>query len=178
MYKEIYNNLDQEDTTNKQKILEAIILLGDKLLTDIIFKDGYYLTEKDFENKIVKKKDVVVEERAFELVRDWYMLEKRHFLSDENNSLENQDIKVEIYGREMQFGYIAVVPIAMKKVLSDNGYDYFEVLNAWKRKGYLKCDKNNNTQVVRLNGNRIRCVVLDMKRGLEEDEQEEMQLPF
>lgn len=178
MFKNIYNNLDQDDTTNKQKILEAIILLGDKLLTDIIFKDEYYLTTEDFENKIVKKKDVVVEERAFELVREWYMLEKRHFLKDEGNSLENQDIKVEIYGRDMKFGYIAIVPMAIKKVLSDNGYDYFEVLNAWKRKGYLKCDRNSNTQVVRLNGNRIRCVVLDIRRGLEEEVQEEFQLPF
>lgn len=178
MFKQIYNGLNQEDTTNKQKILEAIIILGDKLLTDIIFKDEYYLTEQDFENKIVKKKDVVVEERAFEVIRDWYMSEKRHFLEDNENNLENQDIKVEIYGRDMKFGYIAILPVILRKVLSENGYDYFEVLNAWKRKGYIKCDKNNNTQVVRLNGSRIRCIVLDIKRGLEEDELEEMPLPF
>ena len=178
MFKQIYNGLSQEDTTNKQKILEAIIILGDKLLTDIIFKDEYYLTEEDFENKIVKKKDVVVEERAFEAIRDWYMSEKRHFLEDTESNLDNQDIKVEIYGRDMKFGYIAILPAILRKVLSENGYDYFEVLNAWKRKGHIKCDKNNNTQVVRLNGSRIRCVVLDMKRGLEEEEQEEMPLPF
>ena len=178
MYKNIYNNLDQDDTTNKQKILEAIILLGDKLLTDIIFKDEYYLTVQDFENKIVKKKDVVVEKRAFEAIIDWYISEKRHFLNDEASSLENQDIKVEIYGRDMQLGYVAILPAILRKVLDENGYDYFEVLNAWKRKGYIKHDKNNNTQVVRLNGNRIRCVVLDIKKGYEEYDQEEFPLPF
>ena len=178
MYKNIYNSLDQDDTTNKQKILEAIILLGDKLLTDIIFKDEYYLTVEDFENKIVKKKDVVVEKRAFEAIIDWYISEKRHFLNEETTSIENQDIKVEIYGRDMQCGYIAILPAILRKVLDENGYDYFEVLNAWKRKGYIKHDKNNNTQVVRLNGNRIRCVILDIKKGYEEYDQEEFQLPF
>lgn len=178
MYKKIYNNLDQTDTTNKQKILETIILLGDKILTDIIFKDKCYLTADDFENKIVKKKDVVIEERAFEVIRDWYVSEKRHFLNSKENDLENQDIKVEIYGKDMKFGYVAILPKSLRKVLSECGYDYFEVLNAWKRKGYIKYDKNNNTQVVRLNGNRIRCVVLDMKRGIEEEEQEEILLPF
>lgn len=178
MYKNIYNSLDQDDTTNKQKILEAIILLGDKLLTDIIFKDEYYLTVEDFENKIVKKKDVVVEKRAFEAIIDWYISEKRHFLNDEASSLENQDIKVEIYGKDMKLGYVAILPAILRRVLDENGYDYFEVLNAWKRKGYIKYDKNNNTQVVRLNGNRIRCVVLDIKKGYEEYDQEEFPLPF
>ena len=96
--KEIYkNNLaltESQEITNKQKILEALIMTGDKVLTDIIFKDNYYLTIEDFENKTIKKTDLVIEERAYEVVRDWYVSEKRHFLSCDSD--DGQEIKVEV----------------------------------------------------------------------------------
>lgn len=179
MFKEILNNLKDEEITNKQKILEAIILLGDKIVTDVLFKDGFYLTEADFENKTVKKKEVVVEERAFECVRDWYISEKRHFLS-KDEEVQNEDLKVEIFGREMKYGFLAIIPSVLKKVLQENGYDFNEVLNAWKRKGYIKHEKNRNSLTVKINNSKTKCITLDMKRDLEEEEfeEEEEELPF
>lgn len=183
--KEIYNkileSLDDQDITNKQKILEAIILLGDKLLTDIIFKDKYYLTKEDFVNNTIKKRQVAVEERAYELVKDWYISEKRHFLSEDGDDVDNQDLKVEIYGREMREGYLAIIPTVLKNTLQDNGYDFNEVLNAWKRKDYLKHEKNRNTLTVQINRTKVKCVVLNLRKDvLEEDSDEKNDdiLPF
>ena len=179
IFKNILEELKEQDTTNKQKILEAIILLGDKIFTDIIFKDEYYLTAKDFENKTIKKKDVAVEERAYEFVRDWYVSEKRHFLSETGDETDNQEIKVEIYGKDMRFGYVAIIPSILRKVLQDNGYDMNEVLNAWKRKGYIRHEKNRNMLSVLINKTNSRCVVLDMKRNITEDNDEDDDfLPF
>lgn len=167
--KEIFkNNLaltESQEITNKQKILEALIMTGDKILTDIIFKDKYYLTIEDFENKTIKKTDLVIEERAYEVVRDWYVSEKRHFLAYESD--DSQEIKVEVYGKQMPKGYVAIIPSVLKKVLEDNGYDKNEVLNAWKRKNYINCERGKNTKSVRMNGAVTRCIVLDMEKNVD-----------
>ena len=167
-----------QNITNKQKILEAIIMTGDKVLTDIIFKDECYLTIKDFENNTIKKQDLVIEERAYEVVRDWYISEKRHFLSSDNDEV-NQEIKVEIYGKEMNNGFVAIIPSALKRILEDNGYDKNEVLNAWKRKGYISCYEKKNTKNIRINGVQTKCIVLDMEKNIDSCIYEDgLELPF
>lgn len=178
IYDEKLATTEKLPITNKQKNMIALILLGDKILTDIIFKDGYYLAAKDFENNMVKKNDVVIEERAYELVQNWFVSEKRHFLTDDDET-DNQDLKVDIYGKELNNGFVAILPVALKKVLEENGYDKNEVLNAWKRKNYISCDKNKNTKNVRVNGTQTRCVVLDMEKNIENTIlNENFELPF
>lgn len=183
-YKEIYKEklkaVEYQDITNKQKILEAILLTADKILVDIIFKDEYYLKPEDFEDKTISKKDVAIDERAYSVVRDWFISEKRHFLMQDQNEIENTDLKVEIYGKEMTYGYIAIIPSVLKKVLEDDGYDFNEVLKAWRKRDYVKHDEGKNTMSVRINGGRTRCVVLDMKKDIENEDldEEEIILPF
>lgn len=179
IYKEKLELTVNQDITNKQKILEALILTGDKIVTDIIFKDEYYLTLKDFESKTIKKKDVRIEERAYEFIQDWFVSEKRHFLLNDSE-VENQDIKVEIYGKEMNNGFIAIIPSILKKVLEENGFDKNEVLNAWKRNNYISCDKGKNTKNVRINGTQNRCIVLDMQKNIEyiNGDLDNYELPF
>ena len=183
--KNIYNDklelIKDQDITNKQKILEAILLTADKILTDILFKDEYYLIPDDFSDKTVSKKEVMIEERAYNVIKDWVVSEKRHFLMQEQDDkeIDNSEIKVDIYGKEMSYGYISIIPSVLKKVLEDNGYDFNEVLKAWRKKDYIKHDENKNTLSVRLNGAKTRCIVLDMKRDIENEEDEEkMILPF
>lgn len=175
IYKYNLELLKNIDTTDKQKIMVAILMLADKILTDIIFKDEYYISIKDFENALINKEETAVEERALEDIRDWYASEKRHFIDSKD---EIDDGKVEIYGKKMQDGYIAFIPGILRDKLAQNGYDYTEVVSGWKRKKYLKIDKdkNRNTKVIKLNQNSVRCIVLDLK--LKEDDEEEMEMPF
>lgn len=180
IFKEKLDSIEEQEITNKQKIVEAILLTADKVLTDILFKDEFYLVPKDFEDKTVDKKQVMIEERAYEVVKDWFVSEKRHFLMQDQDEIENADLKVEIYGKQMNYGYLAIIPSILKRVLEDNGYDLNEVLKAWKRKNYIKCESGRNMILVRLNGDRTRCVVLDLKRDIEEEGEvsEEEILPF
>lgn len=180
IYKENLERIKDQEITNKQKILVAIILTADKLLTDVLFKDNYYLEPKDFEDKTVKKAQVVIEERAYEVVKDWIVSEKRHFLMQDEDGVDNNEIKVEIYGKEMQYNYIAIISSVLNRVLEENGYDFNEVLKAWNRKDYIKHEKGKNTLLVRINKTRTRCVVLDMKKDSETEitSPEEILLPF
>ena len=181
IYKKKLESLEFQDVTNKQKMIEAIVMLGDKILTDIIFKDSYYLQKEDFETMLVKKGDVATEERAYEVIRDWIVSEQRHFLSVGKEEINSQDLKVEIYGKKRNDGYIAIIPNVLRKVLNENGYDFNEVVNAWKRKNYLKHEANRNTLTVCINDSKAKCIVLDMCKNSEKDgfeELEDFELPF
>jgi uncharacterized protein (DUF927 family) len=182
---------EQSDSiTEKQKTLEAIIMTGDKILTDIIFKDEYYLTIDDFENKVVKKKETAIEERAYEVVKDWTITKERCFLSKNSDGTEDKYKNIDIYGREMagtHEGYMAFLIQPLKKVLEDNGFDYEQIIRVWKRKGYTKCDKGKNQKNVRILGNgTTKCIMLNMEINNEVDVDDEendldlenMELPF
>lgn len=180
IFKEKMKKIENQEITNKQKILEAIILTADKILTDILFKDSFYLQPEDFEDKTVKKDSVAVEERAYEMIKDWFVSEKRHFLMQDEENTDNRDLKVEIFGKEMRYGNIAIIPTVLRKVLRENGYDMEEVVNAWKRNGYLKCEKGKNTLSVRINDAKTRCIVIDMNKNEDDtsESEEENILPF
>ena len=174
IYKKFLEELKDVDTTDKQKILVAEILLGDKILTDIIFKDGHYLKREDLEGSLVSKNQIAVEERALEVIKDWYVSEKRHFFDrKEDDDIEE---RIELYGKKMQDGYIAFIPSILKDKLNSNGFDGDEVINAWKRKNYLKCDKNRNSKNVRFGTSTTKCIVVNLK--LKEDEDEDSEMPF
>lgn len=165
--------------TEKQKILEAIIMTGDKILTDTIFKDEYYLTINDFENKVVKEKETAIEERAYEVVKDWVITKERCFLSKDSDGTEDRYKNIDIYGKKMagvNNGYIAFLIQPLKKVLEENGFDFGQITSVWKRKGYTKCDKGKNQKTVQILGNSAKCVVLNMEMNneIEEDDEEEV----
>lgn len=184
LFNDYLKGIDNNLTTNKQKILEAIILLGDKIVTDVLFKDGYYLSLEDIEKGITSKKEIAVEERAFEYIKDWFVSEKRHFLNlDSRLETEEDTMRVEIYGKMTEDNYVAFIPTILKKKLEDGGFDYNEVLNAWRRKEYLKHSSNRNTISVRINGSVVRCVSLNLNYNDDEIEEtnndiQEDELPF
>lgn len=176
IYKKFLEELKDVDTTDKQKILVAEILLGDKILTDIIFKDEYYLKREDLEGSLVSKNQIAVEERALEVIKDWYVSEKRHFFDRKED--DDTEERIELYGKKMQDGYIAFIPSILKDRLNSNGFDGDEVINAWKRKNYLKCDKNRNSKNVRFGSSTTKCIVVNLKLKEDVKEDENMELPF
>ena len=179
-----------EEVTEKQKILEAVIMTGDKILTDIIFKDGYYLTIKNFEGKVVKKKEIAIEERAYELVKDWYVTKRRCFLPKDSTGTEHLDKNIDTLGKEMgdrYDGYVAFIVEPLRSLLNNNGFDFEQITRAWNRKGYTECDKGRNQKAIRgINSTvPIKCVVLNMNKTDEIEEDidlydmsEDMELPF
>lgn len=176
--------------TEKQKTLEAVIMTGDKILTDIIFKDECYLTIKDFENKVVKEKETAIEERAYEVVKDWIITKERCFLSKDSDGTEDRYKNIDIYGKKMagvNNGYIAFLIQPLKKVLEENGFDFGQITSVWKRKGYTKCDKGKNQKTVQILGNSTKCIVLNMELNdeINDDDDDDygidlqnMELPF
>lgn len=185
IFKNELKKFENEDTTNKQKIIQALILTGDKIVTDILFKDEYYLTVEDLSSSVMKKKDVATEERALEVIKDWYVSEIRHFWNKEDDNNDTEKKRVEIYGREIEENKIAFIISILKDKLNEKGYDSNEIINAWKRKGYLDCEKNRKTKKVRINNKPVNCIVINFKDDDDDDDiedirenLEEMEMPF
>jgi uncharacterized protein (DUF927 family) len=171
-----------DSITDKQKIIEAIILTGDKILTDIIFKDKYYLTLDNFNQKTTRKEDIAIEERAYEVVKAWYASKKRCFLAKDVEKDIFNEKNIDIYGKEMDGGidkHVAFIVKNLKDVLTDNGFDFEQITRAWARKGYTKCDKGKNQKNVKINGEVVKCVVLNMELFSKvEDNDEVIPVPF
>lgn len=180
IFKQELSKFEDEDTTNKQKIIQALILTGDKIVTDVLFNDGYYLTEKDLYSSVVKKKDIAIEERALNFIQDWYVSENRHFWTSEDDEDNTLKRNIEIYGREITESKVAFISTILKKKLEDNGFDSNETINAWKRKEYICFSTNRNTKKVRINGKPINCVILRFKDDDDEDFENEGldEMPF
>ena len=181
IFKTQLEKLSDEDTTNKQKIIQALIFTGDKIVTDILFKDEYYLTIDDLADSVVKRKDVATEERALDVIKDWYVSEARHFWTKEDDKDDTERKKVEIYGREVEENKVAFISTILKNKLNDNGFDANETINAWKRKGYLDCEKGRVSKNARIGGKAIRCVILrfkDNEEKIENEEIENLEMPF
>lgn len=181
IYKKFLDGLKDVDTTDKQKIMVAVLMLADKVLTDIIFKDSYYLTFDDFKDSLISKTETAVEERALEVIKDWYVSEKRHFFDRKDDDTVEE--RIELYGKKLQDGYVAFIPSILKDKLNNNGFDGDEVINAWKRKDYLKFDKNRNCKNVRFGSSTAKCIVVNLKlkdddMDIEKDEEGFPVLPF
>lgn len=182
IYKKELEKLEEEDTTNKQKIIQALILTGDKIVTDVLFKDGYYLGLEDLENSVVKRSDIMTEKRALESIRDWYVSESRHFWTSDDDKDDTDRKRVEIYGKDLDYDRVAFISTILKNKLNDNGFDPNETINAWRRKGYLDCEKDRITKNTRINNKIVRCIVLKFgKLDFEEESEEEStaeEMPF
>lgn len=164
IYKESLEKVKNDDTTNKQQALEAILLTADKVIVDTLFKDNFYLTYKDVCKGTISRKEIETGQRAYELLNDWIVSESRHFILTKDSE-EKIEAKTNfgIYGIEMPNGNYAIIPNLLKKFLEDNGFDYSEVVNSWKNKNYLilnSSDTRRNTKVVKINGFPTRCVVV------------------
>ena len=96
-YREIFQNILKEtDTTDKQAMAMATILLADEISTEMIFKDEK-LTIEDVSKWLTSSKEVDVSTRAYEWTMNWISQNINRFRESENGEIwgkyiENEDI--------------------------------------------------------------------------------------
>lgn len=96
-YREIFKNILKEtDTTDKQAMAMATILLADEISTDLIFKDEKLQIE-DIKEWLTNTKEVDVATRAYDWTIDWISQNINRFKENENGEtwgkyIENEDV--------------------------------------------------------------------------------------
>lgn len=133
-YRQLFEQLCRLDTTDKQAMAMACILLADELAVELFFPKEQPLGIRQVSQYLQSALEVDVAERAYQSVLNWAAKNPVRF---EDPKADNSPNKGEVWGkidgeililnRDVLLGY-----------LEQNGFDYTAVSRKWNDKGYLK----------------------------------------
>ena len=133
-YRQLFEQLCHLDTTDKQAMAMACILLADELAAELFFPKEQPLGIRQVSQYLQSTLEVDVAERAYQSVLNWAAKNPVRF---EDPKADNSPNKGEVWGkidgeililnRDVLLGY-----------LEQNGFDYTAVSRKWNDKGYLK----------------------------------------
>lgn len=187
-YKKYFDAMCKLDTTEKQAMAMACMLVADRILTDVIFKDETALNAKDVEKYLRSAKEVDVAERSYQMVLNWIAKNPVRF---QNPSEEDSANKGEVWGRiDSDEDHPEQPPVAVinKDVLCDfldkSGYDYAAVSKKWASKDRLI--RNSQGRLVhqtKVYGVKASYIKLNMEPTADRDgfagaDDEQIELPF
>lgn len=187
-YKKYFDAMCKLDTTEKQAMAMACMLVADRILTDVIFKDETALNVKDVEKYLRSAKEVDVAERSYQMVLNWIAKNPVRF---QNPSEEDSANKGEVWGRiDSDENHPEQPPVAVinKDVLCDfldkSGYDYAAVSKKWASKDRLI--RNSQGRLVhqtKVYGVKASYIKLNMEPTADRDgftgaDDEQIELPF
>ncbi len=148
LYKVYSKELDQMDTTGKQSMAMALILAADFLADEAIFHDGLKLTPEDVAQFLKTKKDVSVNERAYEYIRETLAANKKKF--------DDDDDLPECWGL-VDDDFFYVIKSRFEKICAEAGYSAKSLLSWMKQTGKIEVTKGY-TKTKRINGEAVHCV--------------------
>ena len=187
-YKGYFDAMCKLDTTEKQAMAMACILVADRILTDVIFEDEDPLTIQDVEQYLRSAKEVDIAERSYQMVLNWIARNPVRFQNPDEADSAN---KGEVWGRlDMDEEHPERPPVAVinKDVLCDflekSGYDYAAVSKKWAAKDrVIRNSQGKLVHQTKVYGVKASYIKLNMepaadKDGFTEAEDEQMELPF
>lgn len=138
-YQKILQDLIEKfDTTGKQAMAMALILLGDEISTELIFKDNE-LSLNDVEEYLASQKEVEQYERAYELIIDWINVNINRFSTNSQS---------EIWG-EIQDNYCLIYPTILKEFLKSQGINFDAIKKRLAEGGKIIRDGQGKYQVAK-----------------------------
>ena len=177
-YREIFQNILQKtDTTDKQAMAMATVLLADEISTDLIFKDEK-LTIEDVSGWLTSAKEVDVSTRAYEWTMNWISQNINRFRENENG---------EIWGKYVENEDICLVNKSLyAEALNKAGFDFSAVIRNFADRGQIERNSQgkftHSTKAFGVKANYIKFRLEPEKSDLayeEEYKQQEMEdLPF
>lgn len=172
LYKKIFEEVLKDiDTTDKQAMAIASILLADELSTQLIFKDEFLKVE-DVKEWIANTKEVDIATRAYEWTIDWI---------SQNNNKFREDSLTEIWGKIIQDEEGKRYCYINKKVymneLSKAGYDFDAIKKKLKSDGSIVAGKGEFAKACRVGQDVIKCIEIKLL-DIEEQEEKQQELPF
>ena len=162
-YQELFKALSAQDTTEKQAMAAAAIVLGDELACRWIF-DGREqpVTVAQISEFLASKVAVSAGERAYKYLCDW--------VTQNSNKLIGKSETMDVLGALE--GYRAyIIRSVFERVLQDAGYSVGATVSWLKQKCLIETRGRNNTRARRINGVPTECFCLilpDIETEMEE----------
>ena len=161
-YRELFKQLSCGDSTEKQAMAAAMLLVADELADKHIFKTGKALTVGDITGFLKDKSEVSAGQRAYNFLCDWVAINASRFQAMDNNG--------EFWGKVDELENKAyIISTVFRKALLDNGFDE-RAVTSWLRSNYLiEPDKNGkNTKYTSVDGHYARYIVMRLSQDGEE----------
>ena len=170
LYQDIFRELCDGDSTEKQAMAAAAILTADLLATNWIFKDDNCLTVEEIKDFLASREAVSAGHRAYEWLCDWVASNVNRFYS--------QDVPPtgETFGViENSTAYINRG--VFNRVVQEAGFSVNAVLSYLRSSEKIEVNGRKYTRCKRVNGVRTECVVLKLPIDSDEiDDNEDLPL--
>lgn len=132
-YREYFEELCKLDTTDKQAMAMACLLLADELAVKLFFPNEQPLTVSMVKRYLHSSLDVDVAERAYQSVLNWAAKNPVRF---EDPKADNSPNKGEVWGK-LDGEILIINRDVLLEYLDKNGFDYTAVSRKWSEKRYL-----------------------------------------
>lgn len=157
-YAELFRELSQGETTEKQAMAAAMIILGDELADRFIYKTGTALTVEEISEFLKSKASVSAGERGYAYMCDWVSANSNKFRHKDADGIDIEP-QGDIYG--VIEGDIAYINKSIfVKAVRDNGFDDRALLSWLKTRDLIQTRGRRFTRGKRINGVNTECVVM------------------
>ncbi len=160
LYQEAFRSLSERDTTEKQAMAAAMIVVADALATLWIFRDDRALTLREVSEFLQSKAAVSAGERGYRYICDWAAQNATRLRPD----VENGDTYGVIDG-----DWVWVIRSVFNRAAEDGGFSPAALLSFLKGRGLIYTRGRNNTRGRRIGGVLTECVVIRLSPPEEEE---------
>lgn len=168
-YQELFRALAAQDTTEKQAMAAAAIVLGDELACRWIFGGTEQpVTMEQISEFLMSRAAVSAGERAYKYLCDW--------VSQNSNKLTGKTDNGDVLGT-LDGCRAYIIRSVFERVLQDAGYSMKATISWLKQAGLIETRAKNNTKARRINGVPTECFCL-LLPDIEEEIDETDELPL
>lgn len=171
-YRELFRILSDRDTTEKQAMAAAAIILADELACQWIFGGAQQpLTIEQISEFLASKAAVSAGDRGYKYLCDW--------VTQNSNKLcgRSENPNIEVLGA-LEDGRAYIIRSVFERILQDAGYSTAAMISYLKQENLIETRGRANTRGKRINGIPTECFCLRLPAVDLDDEEDPNDLPL
>ena len=170
-YRELFRILSDRDTTEKQAMAAAAIILADELACQWIFSGQQPLTIEQVSEFLASKAAVSAGDRGYKYLCDW--------VTQNSNKLcgRSENPNIEVLGA-LEDGRAYIIRSVFERILQDAGYSTAAMISYLKQENLIETRGRANTRGKRINGIPTECFCLQLPAVDLDDEEDPNDLPL
>lgn len=170
-YRELFRILSDRDTTEKQAMAAAAIILADELACQWIFSGQQPLTLEQVSEFLASKAAVSAGDRGYKYLCDW--------VTQNSNKLcgRSENPNIEVLGA-LEDGRAYIIRSVFERILQDAGYSTAAMISYLKQSNLIETRGRANTKGKRINGIPTECFCLRLPSVELDDEADPDEQPL
>ena len=170
-YRELFRILSDRDTTEKQAMAAAAIILADVLACQWIFSGQQPLTIEQVSEFLASKAAVSAGDRGYKYLCDW--------VTQNSNKLcgRSENPNIEVLGA-LEDGRAYIIRSVFERILQDAGYSTAAMISYLKQSNLIETRGRANTKGKRINGIPTECFCLRLPSVELDDEADPDEQPL